>query len=120
MDEHSRKFHLVSGLLKEPGCEIFKIATAGLPLVVCLWRLVENVLFYCSIEMTVTDLGSTFRISLPSCTFTEIGVGATTFGASKLLTLSTFGAVRVCPTADLAVMPRSLALISAGWFGSMF
>src|SRR5439155_4701184 len=77
-------------------------------------------LSYCSIERTVTDLGSALRISLPFCTFTEIGFGATVFGASKVLTLSTFGAVRGSPAADLGVTPATVASISTGWFGSMF
>src|SRR6266496_1476522 len=77
-------------------------------------------LFYCLIERTVTDLGSALKISLPFCTLTDIGFGATVFGASKVLTVSTFSAVRVSPTADLAVTPSRLASISTGWFGSMF
>src|SRR5256712_11519374 len=77
-------------------------------------------LSYCSIERTVTDLGSALRISLPFCTFTEIGFGATVFGASKVLTLSIFGAVRISPAADLAATPARLASISTGWVGAMF
>ena len=40
------------------------------------------------------------------------GFGTTVFGASKVLTLSTFGAVRVSPLADFAVMPVRLVSIS--------
>ena len=62
----------------------------------------------------MTDFGSSFRISLPPCTFAEMDFGTTVLGASNVLTLSTFGAVRVSPAADLAVMPAKLASISTG------
>ena len=69
---------------------------------------------YCSIETTVTDLGSSWRASLPPWIFAETGLGATVSGASKVLTLSTLGAVSVSPTADLAVTPPRLTSISRG------
>ena len=62
----------------------------------------------------MTDLGSSFRVTLSPCTFAEIGFGVTVFAASKVLTLSTFGAVRVSPLADLAVMPARSASTSTG------
>ena len=54
---------------------------------------------YSAIETTVTDFGSSLSTSLPSCAVADTGFGTTAFGASKVLTLSTFGAVRVSPTA---------------------
>ena len=47
---------------------------------------------YCSIEITVTDFGSTLTVSFPFCALAEIGFGATVRGASNEFTLSTFGA----------------------------
>ncbi len=67
---------------------------------------------HCSTETTVTDLGGKVKTSLPPSAFAEIAFGTTVFGASKVLTLSTFGAVSVSPTADLAAMPVTLASIS--------
>src|SRR5215213_9819631 len=78
------------------------------------------VLRHCSTEITVTDLGSSLRVSLPPCTFAETGFGATVFGASKVFTLSTFGAVNVSPAADLALTPAKLAPTSTGRLGSTF
>lgn len=42
----------------------------------------------------------------------EMAFGMTVLGASKLLMLSTLGAVRVSPEADLAVLPAGLASTS--------
>ena len=67
--------------------------------------LTVGLLLHCSIEITVTDLGSSFRVTFPPCTVAETGFGLTVFGASKVLTLSTFGAVSVSPAADLPVYP---------------
>ena len=50
---------------------------------------------HCSIDTTVTDLGSSFKVIVPPSTFPEIGLGTTVFGDSKVFTLSTFGAVSV-------------------------
>jgi len=69
---------------------------------------------YGSRESTVTDFGSSFTESLPPSTLAEPGFGATALGCSKVLTLSTLGAVSVSPTADFAVMPFRLTSISAG------
>ena len=54
---------------------------------------------------------------MPPWTFAEIGFGTTVLGASKVLTLSTLGAVRVSPAADLGVMPARLASIVDGPVG---
>ncbi len=53
--------------------------------------------------MTVTDLGYNLRDSLPSWASTAAGFGTTVFGDSKVLTLSTFGAVNVSAVADSAL-----------------
>ena len=57
---------------------------------------------------------------MPPCTFAETGFGTTVCGASKVLTLSTFGAVKVSPETDVAVTPDRLASIYAGRLGSTF
>ena len=72
---------------------------------------------HCSTEITVTDLGSSVRASVAPCTFAAIGFGTTVLGASKVLTLSTLGAVRVSPAADLGVTPARLASIGHGPVG---
>src|SRR5437879_4518581 len=69
---------------------------------------------HCSTEITVTDFGASVRNTFPSWTFAATGVGATTWGASKVLTLSTFGAVRVSPRAALAAIPATDASIATG------
>ena len=56
----------------------------------------------------MTDFGASVRNTFPPWTFAATGVGATTWGASKVLTLSTFGAVRVSPRAALAAIPKLL------------
>src|SRR5215470_19674612 len=73
-----------------------------------------------STEITVTDFGSSLRVSLPACAFTETGFGATVLGALKVLMESTLGAVRVSPAADFAAIPATFNAISTGSFGSMF
>ncbi len=72
---------------------------------------------HCSTETTVTDLGASVSHSFPACTFAVTGFGATVSGASKVLTLSTLGAVSVSPVADFAAMPLRLASISTGLLG---
>ena len=72
---------------------------------------------HCSTEITVTDFGSSFRASLPPCTFAETGFGTTVLGAAKVLMLSTFGAVSVSPAADFAVMPDRVASTSHALVG---
>src|SRR5262249_55220900 len=73
---------------------------------------------HCSTEITVTDLGASRRANLPFCVVAEMGLGATVLGVSKVFTLSTLGAVRVSPEADLARTPGMLSSMSAGWLGS--
>lgn len=64
------------------------------------------------------DLGPSFRVTLLSWTRAATVLGATAVDASKVLTLSTLGAVRVSPTADLTLIPARLASISTDSFGS--
>ena len=64
-----------------------------------------------STATTVTDFGASCSDSFRPATFAEIGFGATVFGASKVLTLSTFGAVSVSPAADFARDAGELASI---------
>src|SRR4029079_271870 len=70
------------------------------------------------IEITVTDFGSSLMVNFPPCTFTDAGFGVTAFGASNVLTLSTFGALSVSPDADFTLRPAMLASISTALFGS--
>jgi hypothetical protein len=44
---------------------------------------------------------------MPRSTFAETRFGTTVVGISKVLTLSTFGAVSVSPAADFALRPAS-------------
>ena len=63
---------------------------------------------------TVTDFGSNFSDSLLSCNLADMGFGTTVLGASKVLTLSTFGAVSVSPNSRLARHVSQLQL-NLGW-----
>src|SRR5438309_7562389 len=67
---------------------------------------------------TVTDLGGSVSSSLPQRIVPEIGRGTTALGASKLLTLSTRGAVSTSPAALRSRMPAISGAISAVRFGS--
>ena len=49
-------------------------------------------------------------VNLPFWNFADIGLGMTVFGASKVLTLSTCGAVSVSPDAELAVAAGKMLL----------
>src|SRR4029079_15294629 len=71
-------------------------------------------------ETTVTDLGSSLMINLPFWIFAVIGFGVTVFGASKVFTLSTVGAVSVSPCTVLALRPGMFTSISTNSFGSTF
>src|SRR5665213_1348947 len=73
---------------------------------------------YCSIDTTVTDLGSTVMEILPPFTFTAADFGATVLGCSKVLILSTVEAVKVSALADFAVMPVNSASIVTGFSAS--
>src|SRR5581483_9824046 len=55
-------------------------------------------------DTTVTEAGASFITSLPPEAFIETAFGVTVFGASKVLTLSIFGAASVWPVA-LAILP---------------
>src|ERR1035438_2466987 len=78
------------------------------------------ILGHCSIETTLTDLGSSFNVSLPPWAFAEIGFGTTVLGASKVLMLSTLGAVRVSPDAAFALVPTRFNSTSTVSLGSRF
>jgi len=65
-----------------------------------------------STETTVTEWGCNVIDSLPPSTFAEMGFGTTEVGASKVFTLSTLGAVIVCPAAALAMLPARFTTIS--------
>ena len=59
---------------------------------------------YSPTEMTVTDLGSSIRDISLFLSLTGVGFGITAFCASKLLMLSTAGAVSVSPVAEIAAI----------------
>src|SRR5215469_17168562 len=73
---------------------------------------------YCSTNTTVTDLGSSLKVSFPLSALAEMDLGTTLLGASKVLMLFTFGAVSISPAADLAATPLMFSSISTARLGS--
>src|SRR5688572_24211008 len=79
---------------------------------------VEQAATYSSIATITTDLAGSSSVTAPPAARAVIGCGTTVFGASKVFTELTAGAVSTVPEPALARTPGISARICAGRLGS--